>query len=184
MPTLREEAFSAGLLADTGVIMLEQSLPKKYKPILAQYAPMQSWRLCDKELDLLSMTHGDVSALVLQKWMLPEVVVMAVRGYHDMFNHDNESSNQTVQLARIVGAADILSQLLCEKPDEQTLIDRCREAITDLPINQIGLARILEQLQSDISSLAQLLGIDIVESSVYSRAIEIIRNRLMAETVA
>jgi len=176
-PKYRQEAFIAGLLSDTGVVVLAQALPSEYQSLLAEYVPLEGGRLFEMEAERLGTTHAAVSAMVLEKWMLPELVVSAVRRHHESFG---QTQTEPDQLAHIVAAADAVSRLLCKKPDRSTVAENCRKALDGLGIGTAGLARVLGQIQDDIQQFADLLGVSVIRSNVYHRAIQLIQDDLLA----
>lgn len=178
-PRYREEAFIGGLLADSGVMVMAQAMDQRYQPILAEYAPLRGQNLPDLERELLGICHAEVSAMVLEKWMLPETVVEAVRQHHEVFEGPATSTDR--QLPRIVAAADKIAKILCEKPDQQTVAQSCQEAIEGLGIDLVGLARVLDRMQDDIQQFAELLGVNVITSRIYERVIEVVQNELTAQ---
>jgi len=180
-PRHRQEAFIAGLLADTGIVVLAQAMPDRYQSLLAEYTPLKGKCLFDMEVERLGVTHADVSALVLEKWKLPEVVVGAVRRHHESFT---QTATEEDQIAHIVAASDAVSKLLCEKPDHTTVAENCRKALDGLGIGTAGLARVLGQIQDDIQQFADLLGVSVIRSNVYNRAIQLIQEDLLATAQA
>ncbi len=180
-PRHRQEAFVAGLLADTGIVVLAQAMPDRYQSLLTEYVPLKGKRLFDMEAERLGVTHADVSALVLEKWMLPELVVSSVRRHHESFG---QTATEEDQIAHIVAASDTVSKLLCEKPDHTTVAENCRKALDGLGIGTAGLARVLGQIQDDIQQFADLLGVSVIRSNVYNRAIQLIQEDLLATAQA
>jgi HD-like signal output (HDOD) protein len=181
-PQYREEAFIASLLSDSGVVVMAQAIPERYESILSEYAPLRGQNLDQMERDLFGITHAEVSALVLEKWMLPQLVVGAVRRHHDS---DLELPTSTErQLPLIVAAANNVAKLLCEKPDRANVVQYCQQAIEKLGIDVAGLARVLDQMQNDINQFADLLGVGIITSHIYERVIEMVQKELSAQAVA
>ena len=78
-PDRREEAFIAGLLADIGIVILDEAMPTRYRAITEQYKAGGNADLAVAENALLDTNHGQVSAMVLDHWKLPQAVCEAVR---------------------------------------------------------------------------------------------------------
>jgi HD-like signal output (HDOD) protein len=163
MPDRREEAFISGLLADIGVVILDDTVPSKYRAIAEQYHPGGNPDLALAENVLLSTTHGEVSALVLDHWKLPETVCEAVRW------HPWEMGNQGKNaLADVIGAADRISKRLCETPvDIDAVIADCRQIAHTLNVAPETLARCLMEIEEHITDLSELLKIDVISSQIY-----------------
>ncbi len=162
-PDRREEAFIAGLLADIGIVILDEAIPKKYRAIAEQYKAGGNPDLAVTEKALLDTNHGQVSAAVLDRWKLPQAVCQAVRW------HPWELKEQGKDLlADIVGAADRVSKKLCEPPaDIDAVVADCREIAHVLNLAPESLARCLMEIEQHITELSSLLRIDVIASQVY-----------------
>ena len=156
----REEAFISGLLADIGVVILDDALPDPYQPIAEQYGPEGSADVCAAEQVLLGTHHAEVSALVLEHWQLPEMVCEAVRRHPWELQQEDSPV-----LARVVGAADRIAKRLCEYPaDIEVFVEDCRRITEVLDLDAGVLAGCLEEIEPQIREFAELLHIDAIAS--------------------
>jgi putative nucleotidyltransferase with HDIG domain len=75
------EAYTAGLLHDVGVLILDQFFPALFASIRADVEAqgIGRWHVETAEL---GMDHGQVGARLLGHWRLPEPVIAAVREHH------------------------------------------------------------------------------------------------------
>ncbi len=105
-----EEAFTAGMLQDIGLLVLFYMEPEKVDrwPLLRSNLPQPR---CEMEEELFHTTHDSVGALLAKKWNLPESYVMAI-GYHhlsfskrEIKNH-GQAKKQSV-LAKIMHLSDL-----------------------------------------------------------------------------
>jgi putative nucleotidyltransferase with HDIG domain len=71
----------AGLLHDIGLMMLLENEPARYQP-LWQRSGGDEAALARMEREAFGVTHGELGALVLSLWTLPEAVVQAVANSH------------------------------------------------------------------------------------------------------
>jgi len=76
-----EGAFAAGLLHDLGRLMIAAACPGEYQKIVAE-ARGTSRRLCEIELEVIGISHAELSALALERWGLPPAVRGAVLHHH------------------------------------------------------------------------------------------------------
>jgi HD-like signal output (HDOD) protein len=156
-PQLREEAFIAGLLADIGVVILDEAMPTDYGPASAEYRPNGEPLPAAEELTLVGVTHAQASALVLAHWQLPDVVCEAVK-WHPW---DLEAM-QASPLARLVGAADLLGKYLCDaQPDVARAVEACRLIDAGLRPGPGVLAKILSVVEPLIREFADTLGVQV-----------------------
>jgi HD-like signal output (HDOD) protein len=177
-PQLREEAFISGLLADLGVIILDEAMPTDYGPIAAEYRPDGEAELARQETALIAISHAQASALVLAHWQLPDLVCEAV-SWHPWELDEIEAS----PLARLVGAADLLSKHLCDnRPNVDDVLNVCRRIDERLRIGFHRLASLILQIEPQIEELAELLKIKLANLEAYRHLAADLRARLEAQT--
>jgi len=179
---LREEAFTSGLLSDVGVVILDEALPDLYQHISRQYCPHGQADLSGLEREMLNATHGEVSAVVLEHWRLPNVVCDAVRWHA---GNEPETPGHDTRLARIVGAADRIGKYLCEAPVNFDEIGAaCREAMAGIQLESSVLAKILFEIEPQIQEFASVLRIDVISSKVYTMIAQQLHDHLVEPATA
>ncbi len=179
-PKYREEAFLGGLLADVGVVVMNEAMSEQYAPIAAHYSPMCADDFSEQERETFDLTHADVSALVLDKWMLPPAVVEAVRHHHAP-NIGDEVDEAAGTLARILSGASRVAKLLCESPDKDAVVDTCQRAMDMVGLDVVALQRALADIEKNIEEFSKLLRTDIIQSGIYTRISQIIVEELAGE---
>jgi HD-like signal output (HDOD) protein len=100
-----EGAFAAGLFHDLGLLLIAIGLPEEYKLMSLLCQQNKQWTL-EYEIQVLGMTHAELSAEALAHWKLPEPIQTAVR-YH--VNPDIDPTPVKAgqfSLSRILNAAD------------------------------------------------------------------------------
>ncbi len=78
---LRGDALTAGLLHDTGKLILAANLPERYAEVLSIVRD-DGASLCEAERQHLGNTHAEVGAYLLGLWGLPDPIVEAVAFHH------------------------------------------------------------------------------------------------------
>ncbi len=173
-PQLREESFISGLLADLGVIILDEAMPTDYASIASQYRPDGDPELARKETALIAISHAQASALVLTHWQLPDLVCEAVN-WHPWELDEIEAS----PLARLVGAADLLGKHLCDtQPDMDGILDVCRRIDERLRIGFEKLGNLIVQIEPQVVEMAELLRIQVAGLDAYRQLASNLRARL------
>ena len=100
-----EGAFAAGLFHDLGLLLVAMGLPEEYKEI-SQLTQQADKHPLECEMEVLGLTHAELSSLALASWNLPRPIQMAVR-YQDNPQLDpTESENNELGLSTILNAAD------------------------------------------------------------------------------
>ena len=76
-----DEAYTAGLLHDIGKLVLDSHIESRIGAI-TDLARRDSISFAEAERRLLSMDHGEVGAILSERWELPEFLSEAIRGHH------------------------------------------------------------------------------------------------------
>lgn len=80
-----EDAYSGGLLADIGVLVISQSEGRRYEAVYGEQA--HGTELIESERELLGFGHPDLGARLLEHWALPPALVGAVANHHLTNDH-------------------------------------------------------------------------------------------------
>ncbi len=179
VPTLREEAFITGLLSDVGMNVLARTFPEAYKPAAEAYSPHRGTELVGREIAAVGVSHADVSALVLERWTLPETMVTAVRHHHDI-DLPSDLPEEVAKLTRVVHGASDIARLLCEVPDSNEIAATCVAAMNIAGLETSILIGVLHEIEADITELAGVLRIDVIPSRVYGIIASTVAERLGA----
>lgn len=111
VPVEVDDVFICGLLHDIGKIVLEREFPNEYADI-AEIQTTTGQQTNEVELDLLSTTHEEVGAWLLDRWQLPHLLVEAVR-----WHHDPDNAERAPVVAKVLKLADALTQEREIQPD-------------------------------------------------------------------
>jgi HD-like signal output (HDOD) protein len=77
-----DDAFTAGLLHDVGMLVMDQFFPEQFAQVRAQ-AESSGAPLAAAENKVLGIQHGEIGGILLATWRLPTRVVDAVSWHHD-----------------------------------------------------------------------------------------------------
>ena len=145
------------------------TLAERHAPHGAHVSP-------EEELDLIEVTHAQVSAMVLSHWTLPEGITRAV----NMHQSANPGDDKSAPVARIIHGADRIAKLLCEAPNQEIILSVCTESVAFAGLNVSVLADALPTIEQDIEEMADALRIDVIPSSVYTMVAKTIRETLVS----
>ncbi|GMU80227.1 MAG: hypothetical protein AMXMBFR47_00980 [Planctomycetota bacterium] len=172
-PDSRDQAFLGGLLCDVGVIVLSRAYPDKYEVAARNYAPLAGDGFISQEVELVGITHAEVSAEALRQWMLPPELADAIRLHHT--ENPAGVAPGVATIARIINGGSDIARLLCEVAKPAKIAGVCRTAMAHVGLPTAALAELLPTVESDISELAAALRVDVIPSRVY---------RILAEGMA
>lgn len=103
-----EGAFAAGLFHDLGWLLVTLGLPEEFKQIALLCQQNEKWAL-EYEVEVLGLTHADLSADGLAAWNLPQAIQAAVR-FHCTPDLDPSAAGGRIPLSRVIHAADLYVQ--------------------------------------------------------------------------
>jgi HD-like signal output (HDOD) protein len=104
-PTIStDDAYVAGLLHDTGLLVLEQHFFDDFVRVL-ELRKENGGRLWQLEELHLGLDHGAVGGLLMGRWSLPDYICEAVTNHH----HPHQADESYQRLCRVIQAAEVLA---------------------------------------------------------------------------
>ncbi|MFZ5807388.1 MAG: HDOD domain-containing protein [Verrucomicrobiota bacterium] len=111
-----EKEYLAGLLHDTGKLILAHYFPERFKNIL-QEAETEKCRIHKIENKILGTDHASIGAALCHRWKLHNDIVSAVQ-----FHHTSKLDLQPTLLSKCLRVADKIANLYAENIQEKALI--------------------------------------------------------------
>ena len=148
-----EEAFIYGLLHDIGMIIFEQFLPKEFELVNATCLAGGIPRY-QAEREIIGIDHAMLGTRLAEKWRLPDNIVNAIAGHHDLdqcLNPDMKPISATLAVADYMCTACALAS----HPDITVTVD---EAIwTASGLKGEDMPRILDAFFESFPSIDELV---------------------------
>lgn len=161
-PSLIEEAFVSGLLADLGMLAASQCAPDVYQPVLR--AAHQVRRPLDAiERDVLGISHAELGEQLLRGWGLPDELCTAVGHHHGDDGEDAGTLGSIVRSGAAIAAlfaGDVSSDELSE------VKSRIRDCTG---IAEGDLEAVLEEIDKHVRETAKLMSLQIGETTDYAQ---------------
>jgi len=104
-----DEAFIAGFMHDIGRIIVSSSFPEKNKIIIAKHNS-RDLSLAEAEIEVIGVTHEDISAFILALWGFEDHIVEAVAFHHS----PSKAQCEDPLLLAIVHCADLFDYELSD----------------------------------------------------------------------
>lgn len=79
------EMFVAGLLHDIGKMILIQYMADDFRDV-EEYMVQRGVSYFDAEAAVLGITHGEIGALIAERWHLPQIITQCIRYHHIPFD--------------------------------------------------------------------------------------------------
>ena len=97
-----ETAYTAGLLADLGMLVMAQLEPQSYIEVATDTSHMVD--LVDLERQVFGFDHRTVGQLLFEKWQMPDELISAVV-YHHSYDSKSPLLNQLLLIANLLTEA-------------------------------------------------------------------------------
>lgn len=101
-PEMENDAFAAGLIHDSGKIVLDKYLLER-QSLFEAYMEGGQTTFLEAEKNILGFDHSEIAALMCQSWKIPNILTTAINYHH------NPARSKESMLAYIVHIADSLS---------------------------------------------------------------------------
>ena len=152
-----EEAFTAGMLQDIGLLVLFFMEPEKVDrwPLLRSNLP---WQRHEMEEELFHTTHDNVGAVLAKKWNLPKSYIMAIGYHHIILNKKKDSKNGQGKNKSVLAGMLYLSDLC-------NAFYTCHDKIGALTILKKKSKMIFNLTDDKVDSLLSLLPGQVKETS-------------------
>lgn len=140
-PDMIGNAFNAGLIHDSGMIILDAYIDSRksiYSAAISEGAAVHS-----AEKKILGFNHAEIASEFFKKWNLPPAQTHAIRYHH----HPDESGDDT--LAHILHVADYIA--MSESPDENYQVSS--NSLKALGLQEEELAEIYEETKAIVSEI-------------------------------
>jgi diguanylate cyclase (GGDEF)-like protein len=146
-----EEAFLGGLLQDVGMMAMYMALGRSYLKIILQ-ADADHRKLARFELAALELQHPDVGAMLVQRWKLPNELVMPVK-YHE---RPTAAPSEYAELVRCVGLGNLAHDVLTDR-DPAAALKLFRERAQQwFEIDQNAADELIRKIGESVKELSAL----------------------------
>ena len=153
-----DEAFTAGLFQDMGMLAAYVAVPEEYGHAL-ESAPMGHSQLPEHERSVLGFDHAEVGAALADKWRLSDIVSTCVR-----FHHEPEKADEASQpMVKVVALGRLASEVIVSENMAQPLADLMFAANQWFSRDKDEVESLLDQITSATNDLAEVLDQNIGE---------------------
>ena len=111
-----DQAFSAGLLHDIGLLLLA-CLHEKFEQVI-QVVHKDRVPICQAEMEILNVTHAEIGAYLLSLWGLPSRIIEAVASHH----HPSDVAYDGLCAVTTTHMADVLTAQTSVPSEEDSIV--------------------------------------------------------------
>ena len=149
-----DEAYTAGLLADSGVLLFAQAQSDQYVSLYAEHS--HGPELIAAERKHSGFDHAALGARLLSGWSLPKQLTQAVRSHHT-------GSGDGSALRQAIRAGDMLADVLWV-PGTPRLVEAQEFLTAEFDLNLDGFISLAVECKNDIQSSADLFRVTLASS--------------------
>jgi HD-like signal output (HDOD) protein len=172
-----DEAFTAGLLQDIGILVLLRELGEPYARFLTGVID-EKCHLAALEQETLGFDHIQLSASLLKRWQLPQRLVDAI-ALPKRAARLARMTSPDANLPQILHLAEMLMHLVGQRRLE-VLPDLLEAGKEYRGMTKSKLAALVEGLQPQVDQLAEVLALELSEQRDYVRMLLEAHQRMAA----
>jgi diguanylate cyclase (GGDEF)-like protein len=156
-----DDAYTAGLVQDSGVLAMQSVEPERYVEILHIQRREPEKRMQEIEQNVLGTTHTEVGGLALRRWGVPARIWEPVAYHHlQRVEMPDELDGESKTLARILNLADTMTRMYGET-DVNILREKVHyQAREEFGLSEETVERELESLDDAIHAAAGFFAFD------------------------
>jgi HD-like signal output (HDOD) protein len=103
-PALANDAFTSGLIHDSGKLILDKYIAERWE-LFEEYMSDSQHTFLEAEKEILELDHAELASEVCKTWNIPAPLTVAIKYHH----HPSRSEGST--LAYIVHVADAIAMM-------------------------------------------------------------------------
>lgn len=182
-----EEAFTAGMLQDIGLLVLFSMEPEKADrwPLLRCNLPSARLKM---EEELFHSTHDSIGALLAKKWNLPKSYMVAISSHHLFFNKKESekfgSANEHTVLAGMIYLADLCNATYTchDKSEALTSLKHRAKMLFGLEGNKVE--SLLSLLPGQVKETSAALEIPVGKQPDFNSVMEQANKKLVEDNIS
>ena len=157
-----EECFLAALLADIGMLMLDQVLGNQYSDIHA--AVTNHEQLAEAEQQTLGMTHADTTKILAQQWKLPPVLAVPMACHHCP---DSVTDPMLRRLTDVIWLAGRCADVFVDEHAAESITAVRKFCLDKYQIPEVDCDAMLDEICKRTKEVASLFEVSISEATSY-----------------
>lgn len=146
-----DEAYLAGLIHDSGLLIIDQEFEEEMPRVIARFKANRSWM--DAEQEVLAFDHSQLGAYIAWRSGFPHRLVAAVDYHH----HPSDADEDVIALSSVVCVANyFVSRLGRSVMSERRLAPPLQSVFDRLKLGRSEVRALWEELNSVLNSVGEL----------------------------
>lgn len=148
-PALTNDAFTAGLIHDSGKLILDKYVAERWQLIEA-FMGKEGATFLDAEKSILELDHSEAAFEVCGAWNIPKALTIAIRYHHNPTrSHDN-------MLAYIIHVADAIAMMTgLGIGIDSTFYVMDEKALGFVGLNETDINRIMTEIIESVKKISE-----------------------------
>jgi sigma-B regulation protein RsbU (phosphoserine phosphatase) len=182
-----EQAFTAGMLQDIGLLILFAMEPGKVDrwPLLRSNLPVKRHEM---EKALFHTTHDSVGALLCRKWNLPKSYTMAIGHHHSFFNKKESGKFGQAEkhsvLAGMMHLSDLCNAVFTCHDKSAALAGLKKKSKTLFGLTEDKVESLLSLLSGQVEETSRALNITVRYQIDFKRVMEQANRKLVKDNIS
>ncbi len=182
-----EEAFTAGMLQDIGLLILFAMEPDKADrwPLLRANPP---WERHKMEEQLFHTTHESVGALLAKQWNLPQAYTLAIGHHHRFFSRKNVADYGTAKdhsaLAGMMHLSDLCNAVYTCYDKSGALTTLIKKAKQLFGLTKQKVESLLSLLPSQVEETSRALSLQVGQQNDFKTIMEQANRKLVEDNIS
>jgi HD-like signal output (HDOD) protein len=181
LPQPIDEAFTAGMLLDMGLLVLFMLEPNKADRWALLRANTPKRRL-QMEQELFGTTHEAMGALIAEQWELPQTYIEAIAHHHQ--NEGTEEAFTHSELSTLMTVANDCNAFFTCKDKNAALESLKNVAQQELQLDFKTIEKVLSDIPEVLREAANAMDINIGEQFQYDSILEQAKTKLVEDNLS
>ena len=182
-----EEAFTAGMLQDIGLLVLFSLEPDKADryPLLRSNLPD---RRHEMEEELFHTSHDIVGALLAREWNLPDIYIRSISTHHEILSSrqlkDDKKDNRHTRLSAMMLLADLCNAIYTCHDKTRALETLKKKAGSFFKLSPEKVETVLSLLPAQVAEISRAFSISVNSQLDFNTVMDQANRRLVEDNIS
>ncbi len=157
-PWIAEEGFTAGLLANLGIILLANAMPVKYREVL-ETSQQTDIPIREIEQKVFGFNYTELGAAAAKRWNFPDSFLAVMQHHHDPQSYDGDDTTRRLVQATHLG--EIVTDLFTTGLYKQLNSDFLSFVDTIPELHDLSYEDLTREVAEELKQTASWMGVNL-----------------------